>query len=107
MSLNPEGLLGSYLCDVTLPALLITCHFLFCGQESKQRILPGEKDLYFLSFLQFNFLNSCLSYVPISFLPPNVLLCSHLPKGMGGHIVFGTDPVSAASAASASVSASA
>ena len=28
-SLNPEGPLGSYLCDVTLPALLITCQFSF------------------------------------------------------------------------------
>ena len=74
-SLNPEGPLGSYLCDVTLPALLIMCQFLFCGQESKQRIFHGvKKNLYFLSFCPVNFLNPCLSYVPLSFCPPNIIL---------------------------------
>ena len=28
-SLNPKGPLGSYLCDVTLPSLLISCQFLW------------------------------------------------------------------------------
>ena len=69
MSLNPEGPLGSYLCDITLPALLIMCQFLFYGQESKQRIFyQVKKNLFFLSFLQFTFLNPCLSYVLLSFL---------------------------------------
>ena len=38
-SLKPEGPLGSYLCDVTLPAQLITCQFLFCGQRNSTRII--------------------------------------------------------------------
>ena len=67
MSLNPEGPLGSYLCDVLLPVLLITCQFLFCRQE--QRILYWVKKicifflfsglifliLVFLMFLYYSF----------------------------------------------------
>ena len=50
-SLNPEGPLDSYLCDLTVPTLLITCQFLFCGQESKQRIFfLRVKKIYILSF---------------------------------------------------------
>ena len=46
------------------------CQFLFCGQESKQRIfLKVKKNLYFLPFSPVNFLNPYLSYVPLSFFP--------------------------------------
>ena len=55
-SLNPEGPSGSYLCDVTLPALSIMCLFFF-GTKKLTGFLPGEKkDLIFLSFLWSIFL---------------------------------------------------
>ena len=51
-SLNPEGPLGSYLCDITLPSLLITCQFLFCGTKKINRIFYWViKNLYFFLFL--------------------------------------------------------
>ena len=52
-SFNPEGLLGSHLCDVIPPALLIMVQFLFCGRESKQRISLRVKKIYvFFLFLR-------------------------------------------------------
>ena len=45
-SLNPEGPIGSHLCDVTFPALLIMCQFLFCGRESKQGFFLWVKEIY-------------------------------------------------------------
>ena len=55
--LNPEGPLDSYLSDVTLPALLITCQFSFCGTEKiKQDFLLGDKKYKFLLFLRSIFL---------------------------------------------------
>ena len=75
-SLNPEGPLGSYLCNVTLPPLMIRCQFLFCGQESKHDFSPGERNQCFISFSPVNFLNPFLSCVPLSFLPLDYLfLC--------------------------------
>ena len=47
--------------------------FLWIKKINKD-FLMGEKNLYFLSFLQINLLNSCLSYVHLSFLSPNILL---------------------------------
>ena len=64
-NLNPEGPLGSYLCDITLPPLLVTCQFLFCGQESKQRIFNGWKKSVFSFFSAVKFINPYLSYVPL------------------------------------------
>ena len=56
-SLNPEDPLGSYLCDVTFPALLIMCQFFFLwNKENKPNFLPGEKNLMFLSFFRSIFL---------------------------------------------------
>ena len=56
-SLNPEGLLGSHLCDVTLPALLIRCQFLFCGTKKINRSFYWViKNLNFLLFLPSIFL---------------------------------------------------
>ena len=47
---------------------MITCQFLFCGQESKQRIfLLVERNLYFLSFLWLNLL--ILTFVCSSIIP--------------------------------------
>ena len=66
-SLNPEGPFKRYLCDITLPAVLIRCQFFFCGQESKQRIFsPGERNL-FLSFFWLNLL--ILTFVCSSIIP--------------------------------------
>ena len=73
-SLYPEGPFKRYLCDVILSTLSIMFQFLFCGQESKQRIFsPGERNLYFLSFLWLNLL-ILLSYIPLSSLPLMMLL---------------------------------
>ena len=56
-SLNPEGPIGSYLCDVTLRALLITCQFLFCGTKKINRIFYRViKNLSFFLFLRSIFL---------------------------------------------------
>ena len=67
-SLNPEGPFKRYLCDITHPTLLIMCQFLFYGLESKQRIfLPGERNLFFLSFLWLNLL--ILTFVCSSVIP--------------------------------------
>ena len=68
MSLNPEGPLGTCLCGITLTALLT---------RSQQRIfLQVKKICFFFSFSPVNFLNPCLSCVPLSFLPQYILfLC--------------------------------
>ena len=55
-SLNPEGPLGSNLCDVTLLAFWVS---FLCNKESQQNFLSGEKNLIFLSFLRSKFLISC------------------------------------------------
>ena len=47
-SLNPEGPLGSYLCDVTLPTLFITCQFFVWNKENKHDFLLGDKKFKFL-----------------------------------------------------------
>ena len=53
----PKGPLGSYLCDITLATLLITCQFLFCGTKKVNRIFYRVKqNLIFLSFLWSIFL---------------------------------------------------
>ena len=75
-SLNPEGPLGSYLCDVTLPALSITCQFLFCGTKKINRIFyQVKKNLIFLSFLWSIFI------VP-------VFLCSFITPFTEDSIIF-------------------
>ena len=71
-SLNPEGPLSSYLSDVALPALSVTCQFLFLwNKENKQDFLLGEKkkkkDLVFLSFLWSIFLVRFLMFLYHSF----------------------------------------
>ena len=51
------------------PAFLITCWFLFCGRENKQKIfLRVKKVLCFLPFSLVEIINFVLSYVPISCL---------------------------------------
>ena len=52
----------SYLCDVTLPALLITCQFLFCGTKKINRIFYEWKNIIYLSFLWSIFI------IPVMFL---------------------------------------
>ena len=64
-SLNIEGPLSSYLWWI-LPSILITW-----SKESKQGFLPGEKKI-FLSPVYF--LNSCYSYVPLSFVSKKYLI---------------------------------
>ena len=56
-SLNPEGPLGNYLCDVTLPIAFdhVSVSFLW-NKESEQDFLSGEKNLIILSFLWSIFL---------------------------------------------------
>ena len=79
-SLNPEGPLGSYLCDVTLPVLLIRCQFLSCRTKEVNRIFTRWKNLIFLSFLQSIFL------FPVFLFP--VFLCSFIIPFMEDSVVF-------------------
>ena len=85
-SLNPEGPSGSYLCDVTLPALLIRCQFLFCViKKIKQDFLPGDKTSKFLSFLQSIFLVFLVSVFLCSFISSpehEVLMVSYCGQSM-------------------------
>ena len=53
---NPEGPLGSYLCEVILPALLIMCQFLSVEQKINRIFYRVIKKSKFLSFLQSIFL---------------------------------------------------
>ena len=74
--LNPEGPLGSYLCDITLSSLLLMCQFLFCGTKKVNRIFYRvKKNLNFLSFLQSIFL-----------FP--VFLCSFIIPFMEDSVIF-------------------
>ena len=74
--LNPEGSSGSYLCDITLPAFLITCYFFFLwNKENKLEFLPGDKKSKFLLFLRSIFLNP-------------VFFCSFLIPFMENLIIF-------------------
>ena len=59
MSLNPEGPLGSYLCDITLPAIPVMLQFLFCGTKKVNRIFIGRKKSNFPFFSPVCFLISC------------------------------------------------
>ena len=74
-SLNPEG---SYLCDVTLPALIIKCQFLLWNKENKQDFLLGDKKN--LNFLLFSGLRSI-------FLVP-VFLCSFIIPFTENSVIF-------------------
>ena len=65
-SLNPEGPLGSHLCDVIPPALLIKCQFLFYGRERKQDFSQGERNLCVFPFSPLEIIIFILSYVPLS-----------------------------------------
>ena len=56
---NPEGPLGSYLCVVTLSALLITCQFLFCGTKKINRNFYWLKNSSFSFLFLVDFLISC------------------------------------------------
>ena len=74
-SLNPEGPLGSYLCDITLPALLIMS-VSFCGTKKINRIFYRViKNLNVFLFLWSSFL------VPVFF-------CSFLIPFMENLITF-------------------
>ena len=57
-SLNPEGPVGSCLCEVTLPALdHMSVSFLWNKENKQDFLLPvGEKNKIFLSFLWSVFL---------------------------------------------------
>ena len=52
LRLKPEGPLGSYLCEVTPPAQLVTCQFLFCGQRKSSRIFLPVKEIRIISLPQ-------------------------------------------------------
>ena len=86
-SLNPEGPLGSHLCDVILHAILITCQFLFCGTKKVNRRFYRVKKI-FLSFLRSIFLFPvflCSFIIPFTensvIIPPANFVC-------GGYTVF-------------------
>ena len=51
------------MCDVILPALLIMCQFLFCGQESKQRTFYRVEKSVFSMFSLVKFINPCSSII--------------------------------------------
>ena len=73
-NLNPEGPLGRYLCDVTLPTLLITCQFLFCGTKKVNRIFYWVKKSNFPFFTLVYFLISCfLMFHYHSFMADSVI----------------------------------
>ena len=56
-SLDPEGPLGIYLCDVTLPAVFVRCSVSFLwNKENKQHFSLGEKNIiYFSVFLTISY----------------------------------------------------
>ena len=72
-SLKPEGPLGSYLCDVTPPAQLITCQFLFCGQRKSTRNFYLWKKFGLFLFLTVKFLYPCVSLFFLSLLSLSML----------------------------------
>ena len=74
ISLKPEGPLGSYLCDVTLPAQLITYQFLFCGQRNSTRSFTCERNLDYFYFSRINFCILVFLLFSLSLLPLTMLL---------------------------------
>ena len=73
-SLKPEGPLGSYLCDVTLPAQLISCQFSFLWTKKFNKDFYLWKKFGLFLFLTDKFLYPCVSFVSLSLLSLTMLL---------------------------------